>query len=79
MRVAVPWYNLGAAGDQRFIRCQLNSRLCRSIKASFYSMKMIEMVTGLGFELWSLIPGFVNQRTGRLLQVDGLFSRNGDG
>src|SRR6185312_5187126 len=37
--------------------------------------EMIEILIGLGFELWSLIPGFVNQNTGRLLQVDGLFSR----
>jgi hypothetical protein len=37
--------------------------------------EMIAMLTGMGFELWSLIPGFVNQKTGRLLQVDGLFSR----
>ena len=36
---------------------------------------MIEIVCRLGFELWSLIPGFLDQRTGRLLAVDGLFSR----
>lgn len=35
--------------------------------------EMIAMLTGMGFELWSLIPGFVNQKTGRLLEVDGYF------
>lgn len=39
--------------------------------------EMIAMLTQLGFELWSLIPGFLNQKTGRLLQVDGLFSKRG--
>jgi FkbM family methyltransferase len=28
-----------------------------------------------GFELWSLIPGFVDKETGRTLQVDGIFFR----
>jgi FkbM family methyltransferase len=28
-----------------------------------------------GFELWSLLPAFVDRKTGRLLQVDGVFFR----
>jgi FkbM family methyltransferase len=28
-----------------------------------------------GFELWSLIPGFVDQKTGRMLQFDAIFVR----
>lgn len=26
-----------------------------------------------GFELWGVIPGFMNQKTGRMLQFDGIF------
>lgn len=37
---------------------------------------MINLLRGHGFELWSLIPGFLNPATGRLLQVDGLFLRS---
>ena len=39
--------------------------------------EMIEMLSALGFDLWSLIPGFLDQRTGQLLAVDGLFSKRG--
>jgi FkbM family methyltransferase len=37
---------------------------------------MIDELSSLGFELWALIPGFTNQRTGRLLQIDGVFFRS---
>jgi FkbM family methyltransferase len=36
---------------------------------------MLEKLGELGFELWSLIPGFIDKKTGRLLQVDGVFFR----
>ena len=34
---------------------------------------MLQRLRGLGFVLWSLVPGFVDKNTGRLLQVDGVF------
>jgi FkbM family methyltransferase len=37
---------------------------------------MLHKLEELGFELWSLIPGFVDWNTGRLLQVDGVFFRS---
>jgi FkbM family methyltransferase len=40
-------------------------------------VEMIEYVNGLGFELFSLVPGFKNAHTGRLLQMDGFFVRSG--
>ena len=32
-----------------------------------------------GFDLWYLIPGFVNKESGRMLQVDGIFCRSDAG
>jgi FkbM family methyltransferase len=36
---------------------------------------MLHEIQDRGFELWSLVPGFVDKNTGRLLQVDGTFFR----
>jgi FkbM family methyltransferase len=36
---------------------------------------MLHELQDRGFELWSLIPGFVDPNNGRLLQVDGVFFR----
>jgi FkbM family methyltransferase len=36
---------------------------------------LLDVCAGLGFELHGLIPGFYDPRQGRLLQMDGLFSR----
>jgi hypothetical protein len=38
---------------------------------------MLELCEGLGFQLHGLIPGFYEEKSGRLLQMDGLFLRNG--
>jgi FkbM family methyltransferase len=39
--------------------------------------RMLEVCEGLGFQLYGLIPGFYEEKSGRLLQMDGLFLRNG--
>lgn len=36
---------------------------------------MLQELTACGFELWSLLPAFLDRETGRLLQVDGTFFR----
>jgi hypothetical protein len=33
----------------------------------------VECLRAIDFDLWSLNPGFVDKRNGRLLQVDGVF------
>jgi FkbM family methyltransferase len=38
---------------------------------------MLELCENLGFRLHGLIPGFFEEKTGRLLQMDGLFLRDG--
>jgi FkbM family methyltransferase len=37
--------------------------------------RMLELCEGLGFRLHGLIPGFYELKSGRLLQMDGLFRR----
>jgi FkbM family methyltransferase len=39
--------------------------------------RILELCEGLGFQLHGLIPGFYEEKSGRLLQMDGLFLRNG--
>lgn len=39
---------------------------------------MINLVSNLGFELYALFPGFVDNTSGRMLQVDGIFFRKTD-
>jgi FkbM family methyltransferase len=39
--------------------------------------RMLELCENLGFRLHGLIPGFFEEKTGRLLQMDGFFLREG--
>ena len=39
-------------------------------------LDMIQWLEHRGFELWGVIPGFVEHATGRLLQFDGVFFRS---
>jgi len=39
--------------------------------------RILELCESIGFELHGLIPGFYEEKSGRLLQMDGLFLRNG--
>jgi hypothetical protein len=36
---------------------------------------MVSYVESLGYALFSLVPGFRDERTGRIFQVDGFFIR----
>ncbi len=40
-------------------------------------MEAIRYVESRGFELFSIVPGFKDKTTGRLLQADGVFMRSG--
>lgn len=37
--------------------------------------ELFDSLISSGFEPWNLVPGFTDQRTGRLLQIDGVFMR----
>ena len=39
--------------------------------------RILELCENFGFQLHGLIPGFFEEKTGRLLQMDGLFFRDG--
>src|SRR5258708_5298162 len=39
-------------------------------------LPLVDFLARKGFELWALIPGFIDQETGRTLQVDGIFFRS---
>lgn len=39
--------------------------------------RILELCEAIGFQLHGLIPGFYEEKSGRLLQMDGLFLRNG--
>jgi FkbM family methyltransferase len=38
--------------------------------------ELIDWLGEKGFELWSVMPGFVQKSSGRMLQMDGVFFRN---
>jgi len=38
--------------------------------------EVIDWLSIRGFELWSVVPGFTDNRTGRMLQFDGIFFRS---
>jgi FkbM family methyltransferase len=38
-------------------------------------LELLESVEARGFKLWSLVPGFFSQESGKLLQCDGVFFR----
>jgi hypothetical protein len=38
-------------------------------------MPLVDCLARKGFDLWALIPGFIDMETGRTLQVDGIFFR----
>lgn len=40
--------------------------------------EMIDWLEGKGFELWSVMPGFVDPGSGRMLQMDGVFFRSSE-
>lgn len=40
------------------------------------AVEAIDFVESLGFEVFSIVPGFKDKRSGRLLQADGIFVRH---
>lgn len=38
--------------------------------------EMIKILSSVGFNLWNIVPGFSDPKSGRLLQMDGVFFRS---
>ena len=65
---------VGAESVLRHIRgVRLELSLVQLYEGQELLFSMVEYLENLGFELWSLLPGFVDKRTGRELQADGIF------
>lgn len=59
----------------RIVGLQLEHSLVPLYAGECLFHPMLHELEEHGFELWSLVPGFVDRRSGRLLQVDGIFFR----
>jgi FkbM family methyltransferase len=55
---------------------QLEMSLAPLYEGEMLYQEMIAYLAGLGFTLFSVEPGFTDKRTGRLLQMDGIFFRD---
>lgn len=62
---------------ERVSAMQLEMSLAPLYQGAPSLRRMLELCEGLGFHLHGLIPGFYEEKSGRLLQTDGLFLRNG--
>jgi FkbM family methyltransferase len=60
----------------RILGVQLELSLVPLYDGETLFLSLIDFMARKGFELWSLIPNFVDKETGRTLQVDGIFFRN---
>jgi FkbM family methyltransferase len=54
---------------------QLEMSLVPLYKEQILYKETINWLESKGFELWSVMPGFVDQTSGRMLQMDGVFFR----
>lgn len=67
---------LGAAGLLASVRgIQLELSVTPLYEGQTLYRDMIDWLAAQGFELWNLVPGFLDESTGRLLQFDGVFFR----
>ncbi|MDP3323303.1 MAG: FkbM family methyltransferase [Hydrogenophaga sp.] len=54
---------------------QLEMSLVPLYEGQMLYKETIDWLEAKGFELWSVMPGFVDQTSGRMLQMDGVFFR----
>jgi len=55
---------------------QLELSLVQLYEGSPTFTEMVPLLIEMGFELYEMVPGFRDRRSGRLLQVDGFFMRS---
>jgi len=61
---------------QRLTGLQLELSLTQLYDGQVLYLDMLRWLSDRGFELWNVMPGFVDQASGRLLQFDGIFFRS---
>ena len=59
----------------RTVALQLEMSLLPLYQGEILMPEMYQFLRGKGFELWDLLPGFRDPATGRLLQVDAVFTK----
>jgi len=59
----------------RIVSIQLELSLVHLYEGQELYRELIDWVGERGFELCGVVPGFVDERTGRMLQMDGIFAR----
>lgn len=66
----------GAAGLLANVRgVQLELSVIPLYEGQALYREVIDWLSGRGFELWNIVPGFLDESSGRLLQFDGIFFR----
>jgi len=69
----------GAAGLLPYVHgIQLELSLIPLYQGQPLYREIIEWLADQGFELWNVMPGFLDESNGRLLQFDGIFFRSAD-
>jgi len=65
---------LGAKGLlDKVIGIQLEMSIIPLYEGQVLFKELLAWLDEAGFEMWSIIPGFMNPETGRMLQFDGIF------
>jgi hypothetical protein len=59
----------------RLAGVQLELSLAPLYEGQTLYLELIDWLRARGFDLWSVIPGFVDPSSGRMLQFDGVFFR----
>ncbi len=57
---------------------QLELSLAQLYDGQVLYLEMLQWLQARGFNLWSVIPGFVDPSSARMLQFDGVFFRSYD-
>ena len=67
---------IGAKGIlDKVIGIQLEMSVIPLYEGQVLFQELLTWLDDAGFEMWSIIPGFMNPETGRMLQFDGIFYR----
>jgi FkbM family methyltransferase len=67
---------LGASGIMdKIVGVQLEMSLIPLYEGQSLFQELLAWLDEAGFEMWGVVPGFMNQKTGRMLQLDGIFYR----
>lgn len=67
----------GAAGLLHEIHgIQIEMSLAPLYQGQSLYMEIVKILSSNGFDLWNIVPGFSDPKSGRLLQMDGIFFRS---